>query len=343
MKKLILILTLVILVLSAMAAIKFADRFLYAYCRNTVQNMANQTIARGVTIQAINFETMKRSGISKIYWSGIKGKLHIKPDRVKGVENQFFFVNIQGMQCTIKDMVQGRVDMEAWGIEVTPASADSGTIFQEGLVDGYFRLSARLDLFEFTSLPSQMKTIVDELSPLLKDGETSIPVNFAGVSTFTFDGNPIRAKIFTTTSRQGNYRLETNTEFLRTIAWQMGEELTDAETSLLAANPLKLKQLFSIMQTARDESEKYRNQKSVPEDAFRHVLWSYLLTKAYGPEFAEQVTDAHEIGDASNTEAQHAMDYNNNAIGREYALRNIRRQNILMQMLNDPRVIREVM
>jgi hypothetical protein len=45
------------------------------------------------------------------------------------------------------------------------------------------------------------------------------------------------------------------------------------------------------------------------------MLWSYLLSAEYGTEFAEKVTDAHELG-SSNTAAESRKDLANNALGR---------------------------
>ena len=94
------------------------------------------------------------------------------------------------------------------------------------------------------------------------------------------------------------------------------------------------------MTYARKETEKYGKLKAIPEDAYRHVLWSYLLTKRFGPVFARHVTDAHEEGDPTDTAADHIMDYHNNAIGRQYALKHYRKDEILDRVLSDPNVIR---
>jgi hypothetical protein len=79
----------------------------------------------------------------------------------------------------------------------------------------------------------------------------------------------------------------------------------------------------------------------VPEDAYRHVLWSYLLTKEFGGAFAVEVTNAHETGKTGNTREERLMDINNNEIGREYARRGEEEQELLKLTLTDPRVIRK--
>jgi hypothetical protein len=72
------------------------------------------------------------------------------------------------------------------------------------------------------------------------------------------------------------------------------------------------------------------------------VLWSFLLSKAFGPEFAEQITNAHEIGSVQfNTEADHQMDYNNNKVGRGYAKAGYMEGQILQMVKTDPQVIRD--
>lgn len=51
------------------------------------------------------------------------------------------------------------------------------------------------------------------------------------------------------------------------------------------------------------------------QDAFRHCLWSALMTIVLGPAEAKAFTDRHERG-SDNTPAEGAKDQFNNAIGR---------------------------
>ena len=91
---------------------------------------------------------------------------------------------------------------------------------------------------------------------------------------------------------------------------------------------------------AKDTSkDAHKRDRSVPEDAYRHVLWSYLLTQKFGPEFAETVTDAHETL-PTNTAAERRMDFHNNRIGREFAQQGVKRERILWLVKNHRDVIR---
>jgi hypothetical protein len=136
------------------------------------------------------------------------------------------------------------------------------------------------------------------------------------------------------------YVLILNIQSLKNLSTAMEEVLTEPEIILFSRNPFKAPRLFRI----RDDAEKTaeiagKHDETVPEDAYRHVLWSYLLTKAFGPDFAREVTDAHECGLTDNTEAEHRMDYNNNRIGREYALSGYKREEILSRLRQDTAVI----
>lgn len=54
-------------------------------------------------------------------------------------------------------------------------------------------------------------------------------------------------------------------------------------------------------------------------DAFRHTYWSALLTRRFGPDWAEEFTSAHE-GYRSNPGPAEAMDLYNNEMGRTIAM-----------------------
>jgi len=129
---------------------------------------------------------------------------------------------------------------------------------------------------------------------------------------------------------------------VRMISKSLHEELTKTEISLLSTHPLLAPALFKIRNHARVQSEAaYANDATVSEDAYRHVLWSFLLTKEFGPEFAKQVTDAHEIGAVKPaSEADHNMDYNNNKVGRDYAKAGYAENMLLGLVRTDPQVIR---
>ena len=57
------------------------------------------------------------------------------------------------------------------------------------------------------------------------------------------------------------------------------------------------------------------------QDAFRHMYWNVMMTKKFGPEFAEAFGTAHE-GVPGNPAAREAMDLYNNELGRKIVAEN---------------------
>jgi len=122
---------------------------------------------------------------------------------------------------------------------------------------------------------------------------------------------------------------------------KLGKELTEAEIELLSDYPERGARLKEIADYATAAAKNaHEADQTVPEDAYRHVLWSYLLTKEYDTEFAKKVTDAHEIGDTKNTEEDHIMDYNNNEVGRRYAEEEYEESEVLEKVMSDEGVMR---
>ncbi|OGW75637.1 MAG: hypothetical protein A2Z72_05920 [Omnitrophica bacterium RBG_13_46_9] len=116
---------------------------------------------------------------------------------------------------------------------------------------------------------------------------------------------------------------------------------TEAELDLFSENPDRVARLKEIADYSRDKAkDASRADANVPEDAYRHVLWSYLLTMEYGAQFSKKVTDAHETNDDTNTPAQHRMDFHNNAIGREYAEKGYKESDVLHYVMTDKHVMR---
>ena len=139
-----------------------------------------------------------------------------------------------------------------------------------------------------------------------------------------------------------SHRLILSEPDLHAVSDEFDEPLTEAEVKLLADNPLRAGQLLRIKNDAETTAENAKTaDASVPQDAYRHVLWSFLLTNKYDAAFAKRVTDSHEEGDTGNSPAEREMDYNNNQVGRQYAELKVRRAEILGKIKSDPMAVLE--
>ncbi|MFC7336087.1 DUF6973 domain-containing protein [Haloferula chungangensis] len=147
------------------------------------------------------------------------------------------------------------------------------------------------------------------------------------------------ALLYTETLPDEAKRLRFDKEDLRQIAKQTKVVISEDELEILSVYPLRAPVIMLITARAKAGSvERRLKDASFPEDAFRHLTWSFQLTRAFGPDFAKQVTDAHETL-PNNTEAERAMDYHNNALAREWAMSGMEASEISRLLMEDSRAI----
>lgn len=344
MRKIILILLILIVLLSIPAAYKYCNTMLGEYSHKIAQTMLVGKQFNGIHIKNLDFKTAKLKFPDTIIWQDLTLSLfaHKKPS----LKNKDFTLHTPQLRLKLFNFFHKKFVLSAPEFTITPSNAlmphmtKSSSPPAEGIQKGRLQIKFAFDFFSLHTAKTQIDGLYRELSKLFDEGKTLVPVYFSGTSYFSINNNPVRARIFTKRSQDGHYTIQVNKEFFKTMAWYQTYEMTDAEAELLSEHPLKMVKLIEIMEYAKKKSEKFKDIQHIPEDAYRHVLWSYLLTKEFGAKFAKRTTDAHEIGDFSNTEADHEMDYTNNAIGREYAINNYKKEDILRQVLNDPNIVR---
>lgn len=135
--------------------------------------------------------------------------------------------------------------------------------------------------------------------------------------------------------------LATRGSDLQVASRQLKQRLTEAELELLSLHPLRLPMLFAIKEySSRIAKLAAQRNRGLSEPAYRHLLWSYLLTREYGEAFAERVTSAHEVGETGNTPEKSAMDLHNNALARQLYREGVKLRELLEIAKKDPRVQR---
>jgi len=184
-----------------------------------------------------------------------------------------------------------------------------------------------------------MQDIIKQFQQILDNGNTKLNVGLKGSLSMEYDGKNRDVAIKTVRKDKMTF-LQMEKDSLLSIIGNSAEDLTDAEVQVLADYPLRAAALLRIQKYAKNTAAKLAVQANFPEDAYRHVLWNFLLTKEYDELFAKEVTDAQEIGAESNSEFDHKMDYNINALGRKYAKQGIKEADVQQRVLTDPNIIR---
>lgn len=217
----------------------------------------------------------------------------------------------------------------------------SSGITEDCLEDGYLRILFACDFTDSRKALSQIQDLYKNIEKLLKDGRATQPIYFTGSTVFTVDGKAVKAGV--AVGREGDeYVLTADRNDLKEVSSRLEIELTDAEIELLSKHVMRIPYLIKVREyverIAKSEKE---NNPSVPIDAYRHVLWSYLVTKAYGPQFARGLTDAHETSAKSSSDVLDKwMDYTNNYVGMRYAMAGYQGSSIKWRVMQDPEIIR---
>lgn len=312
--------------------------------RIAIQYLSAQAEERGLEIKEADFQSVSFRFPSAATWRklSLSGKIALQDlplsDRefaftldeftlgLESFRGRMLFIKAKGLDVLLKERLKR--DFEEF-----PREGDR-------LVGDYLETKFQFDFTRPRETLSAAAALAQDLAGLLIHGRCLTFVEFSGAMNFMIDEKRVETDF--RVERKGNESvLILDQGDLEKISEELEERLNQTEIRLLSEHPLKVPQLLRISTYAQKAAEEAHEQNpSVPEDAYRHVLWSYLLTKEFGPEFAQQVTTAHERGGMEETDRDHVMDSNNNAIGREYVRKEYPEARILELVLQDPRVIR---
>lgn len=303
----------------------------------------------GVGLQNIKFEDADISLNRELVWRNIsaEGKLS---DKFGFDPNIIYYLLIKQAKVRFDAIAKARFSFEVSNLNVSPQGylGQSGKISYQNVAN--VRQGARLDVsllkLHFNLGSYSRRAVIDgikkELSGLLdiiRDGESSANIQLLANLEFNINDKQVKARI-QVVPRGKRYRLVMDKNDMKALARNYAGEVSEIEIELLAEYPRRFSTLLLLKEYAELKATEMNKKEAVPEDAYRHVLWSYKLTKEFGPDFAKLVTDAHEKGDIVDSTADHKMDYNNNALGREYAGSGVEEEELVGKVFGDKRVVR---
>lgn len=303
-----------------------------------------------------SFGSVRFSALNAITWSDIATDVTVVRDEVlkktekisvgvdeftialENLPKHIFLFRLKGLSAVVVRKTAG----------ITSPGSQNATNRVEG-VDLQFNI--RFEAMNMAGIRVQMDDLARELKRFSREGVTKIPIRFSGNQRFILKGKPYTVKILVEPEK-GEYRLVMDEKSLEQLGSVVsGISVTSGDRRILARNPLRMPQLLRIRDKAETMARLAKEKDpAVPEDAYRHALWSYLLTKTYGEGFAREAGDAHESEVDSEEvrkkgkkkiKAAQYQDFNNNAVGRSYALKGYPESNILHLVMNDPAIIKD--
>ena len=231
---------------------------------------------------------------------------------------------------------KARLSLKEFGLKLHPDDIPKDFPFDQ-FRSGSFTSQA----LPIHNLKASFKEAYQQLTTLFTENVVNADFSFSGyVSVPVKKGKHVDVLLYTEMVEGEGRRLRFKREDLDKLVEASDVRVSSDMLDILSQYPLRTPFIMLITHEAKAESSKLKKKfPSYPEDAHRHILWSYMLTKEFGPEFAKMVTDSHETLDG-NTADERKMDYHNNAVARNLATEGVELSKIRQLIMKDPRIIR---
>ena len=309
-----------------------------------LQKLVHKTAGRSFEINFFDYGKIRLSGLGFVFG----------PVRARGltrVEHPYF--DPRELEVTIPSIRMGlrkftlqsfQVDVQVMGLQVKGGRRlhedfeDHERLESVSKVD--FETSLELGWVPF-SWKSQVAKRAKEFKAWVFEDQPIHDLKLQGSAVFIVDDWPVTVQFHSTVSADGSIQLAGEPEDLRVVVEMIEPKFTDADLKLAAANLIRAPKLLRFRTEAEKQAKRlHMRDTEILYDVPRHIYWSYFLTKAYGEDFARETTNAHEIGDELNTAVESDKDRHHNALGIEYAKRNLSEAEVEKLIFSDPRVIR---
>jgi hypothetical protein len=270
--------------------------------------------------------------LNGVVFSDLQTRLDLNPqDRIQ-LRSQ---LDIAALEVRLSNPLNLRGSVRAAGLEVRldPADRPGPLPF-----DRFTNVSLAIGDLPLGDPQQAANAIREKLKALLFENLAAGDVAFSGEVVVVVGDVEQVAKLYT--ERMGEtFRLRFREEDIRVIAQAKGLDLVPEQIEIVSLYPLRAPVLLTLTDQARALAVQYAPNDVWLQDAMRHVIWSFLLTRTFGPEFATTVTDAQELR-PGNTPDERAMDFHNNAIGRRLFEDNVPLADLANRVRSDADVIR---
>jgi len=203
--------------------------------------------------------------------------------------------------------------------------------------NAYWRSETPIRLYD---VKESGELIIDRLTTLFQENSIPDHIEFHGDALLNLDRQDIKVRLFTEQFDNRTYLRLDKDDILKASDEFLDTDVSESEAELISQYPARALHILKITRDAWSLSQREKSKREdFPDDAFKHIYWSYHLTKTFGPDFAKEITDAHETL-PNNTPQQRKMDFHNNEIGRAIASEDLSVDDLKRIVLNSPEIIR---
>ena len=319
-----------------------------ALTRLILPQVISETRVEGWEVRRVTFRDADLLSWATLRWSEVEVEVVPPPTRRStSPRGQPFLIRATGIEAGFAGIFPPRVDLSAQGIRINSAISVAGpedTPFASADLDiPVERVDTGSIQLPDVPLGFRPRIIVrrevEAMHALLFEGSVTRPLVFNARLHFQLRGSAHALRLQSEWA-EGRTWLRIHRGDLDTLSARYYRPLTAAERDLLARHPVRAPVLLRIKDYAERAAQRLAASDPVyVEDSTRHVLWSYWLTRTYGPDFAQEVGEAHEVG-SDNSPEESARDRANNALGRDYVAAGKTEGQVVHLIRRDPRLVR---
>lgn len=329
--------------------------FISSASRKFIPNLKAQIEANTpYKVERLDFKNASLTSFNRVTWRGIEGVLLVDshPYIEKGTKLDFYMskLAVGFKNLSFEDLIihGSGFAVEAQGAKKPVGYSDlvsASHSYEDGqLAITNFRYevpfpenlgasSSANELEEFVKVQFQ------RLYSILSEGNAPDDFLFEGGIEISLGRKGYRLRL-SSIEENGASKIRLHNKDVLNLSGDFKNWFTRGEADVIARNPLKAARLLQIKLYAEKKAEEdVKNVEDGSRDAYRHILWSYLLTKEFGPKLAAEITDAHEAEVPYSNEHVKEMDMVNSRIGREYLSRAVPEVDVFETLRSDRNVI----
>ena len=301
--------------------------------RSSVMKLTAQVAQLGITLDDFRFESESISQmLNSVKLSNFHAQFDLNPlDNIRlksTVDADEIEVRI-GIPFTLNGSV--RIS----GLEV---NYDASDLPRSLPFDRFANAQLEVGNLPLTRPRQAVKEMRRNVEELFFDNKAVGNVQFSGEVQLSVDEVEMIARLYS--EQEGErFQLRFMEQDIRMISDAKGMNLAAEQVAIVSDYPLRAPVIMLVTDRALDLARLHEPNDKWLHDAHRHITWSYLLTRQFGPEFALKVTDAQEMK-PGNTPDERAMDYHNNAMGRKLFAEGVALAALPSQVREHPNIIR---
>ena len=378
----VLIVALMILAVIFIAAYIYLDAILDTLARQLIGFIAQRLAQEEVLLKDWGFNKVSISFPSILSLQEFSSVITLPKLNEFRIENNFF-MTVKSVSLLAVNILKGEFafDIDGASVLMHPEVLSSYESIKktdkrnELEITSQLRLPFRIDIFHPKETVSSLTPLFKGFSKFVRKGVTDLTIDFSGISKFVVEEKWVKGRLLLAPYGKEK-KIVMNEDDFKKISEVLEERLTEDEYGIYCNNPLRMPRMLEIRNYASSQAwAAHERDDSVPEEAYKHILWAYVLAVTYDQRFSQEVTDSHEINaigrselavrtylqranpdkgkertdpnkqketyDDEKTKEETQMDLINNKIGREYALKGYPEDKLLSRMLLDPRVVRD--